>query len=114
MTCFAVYGIAHVTSLAGRRKKITAPPGNFPVSGVPVGDVDRSIFSSYAVMVDRPLSHFEPGEPMNNFSYHNPVRIEFGKGSIAKLPSLLADNLSKNSKVLLLYGGGSIKRERGV
>jgi NADP-dependent alcohol dehydrogenase len=61
-------------------------------------------------MDDRPLSHFEPGEPMNNFSYHNPVRIEFGKGSIAKLPSLLADNLSKNSKVLLLYGGGSIKR----
>jgi NADP-dependent alcohol dehydrogenase len=42
---------------------------------------------------------------MNNFSYHNPTRLEFGKGTIAKLPKLI----SKDQKILLLYGGGSIK-----
>ncbi|MEZ5278711.1 MAG: iron-containing alcohol dehydrogenase [Opitutaceae bacterium] len=43
---------------------------------------------------------------MNNFSYYNPVRIEFGRGTIAKL----ADLLEPNAKVLVVYGGGSIKQ----
>ena len=41
---------------------------------------------------------------MQNFIYHNPTKVVFGKGSIAKLKSLLPD-----TKVMLLYGGGSIK-----
>ena len=41
-----------------------------------------------------------------DFGYHNPTQIVFGPSSFAKLGSLvLAD-----AKVLLLYGGGSIKR----
>ena len=43
---------------------------------------------------------------MNNFSYYNPVRIEFGRGTIAKLAGLL----SSDERVLMVYGGGSIKK----
>lgn len=43
---------------------------------------------------------------MLNFSYQNPTRIIFGKGQISKL----ANVIPTGSKVLLLYGGGSIKR----
>jgi NADP-dependent alcohol dehydrogenase len=43
---------------------------------------------------------------MLNFTYHNPVKIVFGKGSIAELPKLVP----AEAKVLLTYGGGSIKR----
>jgi NADP-dependent alcohol dehydrogenase len=40
------------------------------------------------------------------FSYHNPTAIEFGKGQIKEI----ANKISKNDKVLLVYGGGSIKK----
>ena len=43
---------------------------------------------------------------MLNFTYHNPVQIVFGKGSIAELPKLVP----AEAKMLLTYGGGSIKR----
>lgn len=43
---------------------------------------------------------------MNNFRYYNPTTIVFGKGTIAKLDELV----SKKQKILLLYGGGSIKK----
>ena len=43
---------------------------------------------------------------MLNFSYWNPVHIEFGKGTIGRLASLIPKDL----KVLMTYGGGSIKR----
>ncbi len=43
---------------------------------------------------------------MLNFSYQNPTRIIFGKGQISKLAGVIP----AGSKVLLLYGGGSIKR----
>lgn len=43
---------------------------------------------------------------MLNFKYHNPTKIVFGRGSIAELPSLVP----ARSKVLMTYGGGSIKR----
>ncbi|MFW5755876.1 MAG: iron-containing alcohol dehydrogenase [Tangfeifania sp.] len=43
---------------------------------------------------------------MYNFEYKNPVKIIFGKGTIPKV----ADEITKNSKVLLIYGGGSIKK----
>ena len=42
---------------------------------------------------------------MQNFTYHNPVKIVFGRGSIAQLPKLLPGD----AKILLTYGGGSIK-----
>src|SRR5574343_1049877 len=40
------------------------------------------------------------------FSYHNPTQIVFGSNSFAKLGSLVP----ADAKVLLLYGGGSIKK----
>jgi len=43
---------------------------------------------------------------MNNFDYKNPTKIIFGKGEISKI----ASEIPENSKVLFLYGGGSIKR----
>jgi NADP-dependent alcohol dehydrogenase len=43
---------------------------------------------------------------MLNFEFQNPTKIIFGKGEIAKLPSLL----SKDKKILIAYGGGSIKQ----
>lgn len=42
---------------------------------------------------------------MFNFSYQNPTRIVFGEGQISQLANLVP----KGSKVLLTYGGGSIK-----
>ncbi|MBN2511937.1 MAG: iron-containing alcohol dehydrogenase [Sedimentisphaerales bacterium] len=43
---------------------------------------------------------------MNNFEYCNPVRVVFGKNTIAKL----ADLIDPARTILLLYGGGSIKK----
>jgi NADP-dependent alcohol dehydrogenase len=42
---------------------------------------------------------------MNNFEFYNPVRIIFGRGSIAQLSS----QIPSGSTVLMVYGGGSIK-----
>jgi NADP-dependent alcohol dehydrogenase len=61
-----------------------------------------------------PLGTVVPREPqshkrerrMENFTYHNPVKIVFGKGSIAELKRLVP----KRARVLMTYGGGSIKR----
>lgn len=43
---------------------------------------------------------------MRNFDFQNPTKIIFGEGQIAKL----ADEIPENARILLLYGGGSIKR----
>ncbi|MCT4580987.1 MAG: iron-containing alcohol dehydrogenase [Flavobacteriales bacterium] len=43
---------------------------------------------------------------MNNFNFQNPTKIIFGKGEIAQL----SNEIPSNAKVLLLYGGGSIKK----
>ncbi|MGB2427210.1 MAG: iron-containing alcohol dehydrogenase [Alteromonas sp.] len=43
---------------------------------------------------------------MQNFTFHNPTMVKFGKGSIAKLSKML----SPQDKILMLYGGGSIKK----
>jgi len=40
------------------------------------------------------------------FNYKNPTQIEFGQGKIAELSALI----SKEHKVLVVYGGGSIKK----
>ncbi len=42
---------------------------------------------------------------MQNFEFHNPTRILFGKGRIADLDRVVP----KEARVLILYGGGSIK-----
>ena len=43
---------------------------------------------------------------MLNFTYHNPTKIIFGKGTIARL----SDELNKKNVIMMLYGGGSIKK----
>lgn len=43
---------------------------------------------------------------MYNFEYKNPVKIIFGKGTIPKI----AEEIPAGSKVLMTYGGGSIKK----
>lgn len=43
---------------------------------------------------------------MNNFNFQNPTKIIFGKDQIATL----ATEIPVNSKVLILFGGGSIKK----
>ena len=42
---------------------------------------------------------------MNNFEFKNPTKVLFGKGQIGNL----ATEIPANAKVLMLYGGGSIK-----
>lgn len=44
---------------------------------------------------------------MNDFTFYNPVKLIFGKGQLAKLATELP---SYGKKVLVVYGGGSIKR----
>ena len=46
---------------------------------------------------------------MNNFEFQNPTKLIFGKGQIKKLKEYLPEK----AKILLIYGGGSIK-ENGV
>lgn len=43
---------------------------------------------------------------MNNFTYYNPVKVQFGKGQIQSLKDMIA----KDKKILLTFGGGSIKK----
>ncbi len=43
---------------------------------------------------------------MQNFTFHNPVKILFGKGQIANI----AAEIPSNAKILMTYGGGSIKK----
>ncbi|HEY3364296.1 MAG TPA: iron-containing alcohol dehydrogenase [Symbiobacteriaceae bacterium] len=44
---------------------------------------------------------------MNNFVFHNPTKLIFGRGQLAQLRTELA---GYGKRVLLVYGGGSIKR----
>lgn len=43
---------------------------------------------------------------MKNFTFYNPTRIHFGKGQIAKLGT----ELPADARILMTYGGGSIKK----
>ncbi|WP_226577183.1 iron-containing alcohol dehydrogenase [Halobacillus litoralis] len=43
---------------------------------------------------------------MNNFLQHNPTKLYFGKGQIEQI----TNEIGKRAKVLVIYGGGSIKR----
>ena len=44
---------------------------------------------------------------LGDFTYHNPCRVHFGPSALDELPGELAEY---GTKVLLTYGGGSIKR----
>lgn len=43
---------------------------------------------------------------MNNFVFQNPTKLIFGKGQIAKL----SQELPKGKKIMVTFGGGSVKR----
>ena len=43
---------------------------------------------------------------MNNFIFQNPTKLIFGKGQITRL----AKELPKNGKILVTFGGGSVKK----
>ncbi|WP_439883199.1 iron-containing alcohol dehydrogenase [Pontibacter sp. MBLB2868] len=43
---------------------------------------------------------------MNNFTFYNPVKILFGKGQIAAIK----DEIPAGARVMITYGGGSIKK----
>ncbi len=43
---------------------------------------------------------------MNNFNLHTPTRILFGKGAIADL----REQIPAGARVLVTYGGGSVKK----
>ena len=43
---------------------------------------------------------------MYNFEYKNPVKIIFGKNTISQV----VNEIPKKAKIMLTYGGGSIKR----
>ena len=45
---------------------------------------------------------------MNNFNLHTPTRILFGKGAIAGL----REQIPHDARVLITYGGGSVKKIR--
>src|SRR3972149_7944211 len=44
---------------------------------------------------------------MNNFTFQNPTNLVFGKGSMNKLAELIKPF---GNRILLIYGGGSIKK----
>lgn len=46
---------------------------------------------------------------MNNFEHYNPTRIIFGKEQIQQLPVQIK-KITQGQKILLAYGGGSIKK----
>ena len=43
---------------------------------------------------------------MNNFIYHNPTKLVFGKGQIARLSILIP----ADKKIMITFGGGSVRR----
>ena len=45
---------------------------------------------------------------MNNFIYHNPTKLVFGKGQIARLGKLIPSD----KKIMITFGGGSVRRNR--
>jgi NADP-dependent alcohol dehydrogenase len=43
---------------------------------------------------------------MNNFTYYNPVKLIFGENTLSKI----TNEIPKEAKILVVYGGGSIKK----
>ncbi|TDM03770.1 iron-containing alcohol dehydrogenase [Macrococcus carouselicus] len=46
---------------------------------------------------------------MNSFTFYNPTQLVFGKDSIEKLPQMIAQ-FTEGKKILMTYGGGSMKK----
>ena len=44
---------------------------------------------------------------MQNFAYYNPTKLVFGKDTVEQLADLIP---AKVERILLVYGGGSIKK----
>src|SRR5690606_4608928 len=44
---------------------------------------------------------------MENFTFYNPTKLVFGRGQLEALPTLIPEDVKR---VLVVYGGGSIKR----
>ena len=47
---------------------------------------------------------------MNNFTFHNPTRLLFGKGMIEKLSTAIP----MVHRIMITFGGGSVKAKRCV
>lgn len=43
---------------------------------------------------------------MDNFTFQNPTKLVFGKGEVKQLSTLIP----KDKKIMITYGGGSIKK----
>ena len=48
---------------------------------------------------------------MNEFVFHNPVKLIFGKGQLAEIIKRTSE---LRKKVLVVYGGGSIKTKWSI
>ena len=46
---------------------------------------------------------------MENFIFKNPTQLIFGKGMISKI----TEEIPQDKKVMLTFGGGSVKRKIG-
>ena len=46
---------------------------------------------------------------MNNFTFHNPTRLLFGKGMIEKLSTAIP----MVHRIMITFGGGSVKQNGG-
>ena len=53
------------------------------------------------------IREMEDKDFMQNFMYHIPTKVHFGRGEIGKLAEEIK---AWGTRVLLVYGGGSIKR----
>jgi NADP-dependent alcohol dehydrogenase len=62
--------------------------------------------SSYVNRIKKRIEIQRNHYVMQNFIYHNPTKVTFGKNSISYLPKVLPSD----GKIMLLYGGGSIKK----
>src|SRR5690554_2391331 len=75
----------------------------YTTKGIGIIDFQTKLLSSgYTISIQNERSFI-----MKNFSFYSPTMIKFGKGSIEKLPKLVE---GKYRRILLHYGGGSIKK----
>lgn len=87
--------LAPVYNHAGYKRRFTAPTKKGMINPI---DPTHSTACEFTLS-----PHTYPD--MDNFTFHNPTRLHFGRGQI----KALADEIPSTAKVLLLAGGGSIK-----
>ena len=64
------------------------------------------MFRIVLILKTKWVYYFCENMSMENFDFYNPVRVLFGKGMIAQMEQYIP----KNARVLMVYGGGSIKK----